>query len=100
MTEEQPRPTATERLIALETAMAGMKDMLSYREQMLLDRIERLDARNRGQDQEQEAFAAMVKEKLGEYDALLLKSLAWLATAVGGMLLAGACKVLGIGWGG
>lgn len=100
MTEEQPLRDLTDRITRLETAMTGLEKMLAYRERMIEMRIDTLDARNRGQDQEQETFAAMVKEKLAEYDKLLLKILAWLATAVGGLLLAGACKVLGIGWGG
>lgn len=99
MTEERPH-ALTDRITALEAALTHMEKSLAYRERMLEMRIDTLDARNRGQDQEQEAFAAMVQGKLGEYDKLILKLLAWMATTVGGGILLAALKVLGIGWGG
>jgi len=100
MTEEQPHRALTERIAALEAAMTGLEKSLAYREEMFRLRLDQLDARNRAQDQEQEAFASMVKGKLGEYDRMLLKILGWLTTAVGGMMFAAAWKVLGIGSGG
>ena len=80
--------------------MTGLEKSLAYREEMFRLRLDQLDARNRAQDQEQEEFAKMVKGKFGEYDRMLLKTLGWLATAVGGMMFAAAWKVLGIGSGG
>ena len=100
MTEEQPHRALTERIAALEAAMTGLEKSLAYREEMFRLRLDQLDARNRAQDQEQEEFAKMVKGKFGEYDRMLLKTLGWLATAVGGMMFAAAWKVLGIGSGG
>lgn len=100
MTEEQPPRELTDRLTRLETAMTGLEKSLAYREKMYEMRLDQLDARNRAQDEEQEEFAKIVKGKFGEYDKMLLKTLGWLATAVGGMMFAGLWKVLGIGSGG
>ncbi len=96
MTEEQPQRDLTDRLTRLETAITHMKEMLSYREQMFQERIDRLDAHNRAQDAEAEKSASETKQSIKAIDRLLWTGMSWLVCATGGLLLAAALKVLGI----
>jgi len=96
MTQEQPPRDLTDRLTRLETTMAGLEKMLAYREQMLQERIDRLDAQNRAQDALAEASAKDLKGSVETINATLWRGMAWLVTACGMLLVAAALKVLGL----
>lgn len=95
MTENTSR-SATDRLTALEAGMEHMRQTLAYREQMLQERIDRLDAHNRAQDVEAEKFATETKESVKGIYKLIWSGMSWLVCATGGLLLAAALKLLGI----
>jgi len=96
MTDSEQPHSVTDRIARLETAMTGLKEMLVYREKLMDERIDRLDAHNRMQDQEQEKFATETKGSVKGILRLIWAGMSWLVCAVGVLLLAGALKVLGI----
>jgi RPA family protein len=80
----------------LETAMTGMEKMLAYREQMLEDRIDRLDAHNRAQDQQAKAETEAQRSEIKEIKSMVWSAVKWLGSATGLVLLSATFKTLGL----
>lgn len=95
MTENTSR-SATDRITALETGMEHMRQTLAYREQMLQERIDRLDAHNRGQDAEAKELAGLLRAEIKEIKAIVWSAVKWLGGATGMVLLSATFKTLGL----